>query len=251
MLRKLATTQVQSTAEIRDFFDRSARAYSEQHGHPERLLDYRISLIKRHAQLRGDDAVLDVGCGNGHHLLALAGDIRRGIGVDLSPAMIEIAQQRQCASTTPVELTFLSDDAERLCTQAADSFDLALCVGALEHMLNKAAAVTSARRVLKSGGRFFCLTVNGGYVWYRLLAPLFGLETRHLSTDRFLRRHELTHLLSEAGFSRVEVGGWTFVPKGDMPALLAAICQGLDWIGRLLRIGSLRGGLWVCAWKDE
>ena len=251
MLRKLATTQVQSTAEIRDFFDRSARAYREQHGHPERLLGYRIGLIKRHARLRGDDVVLDVGCGNGHHLLALSGDIRRGIGVDLSPAMIEIAQQRHRASSSPAELTFLSDDAEQLRTQAANRFDLALCIGALEHMLDKPAAVASVRRVLKPGGRFFCLTVNGGYLWYRVLAPWLGLETRHLSTDRFLKPYELTRLFTDAGFSRLEVGGWTFVPKGDMPAMLAAFCHGLDWLGRLLRIRSLRGGLWVCAWMDE
>jgi SAM-dependent methyltransferase len=251
MLRKLATTQVQNTAEIRDFFDRTARAYHEQHGHPERLLHYRINLIKRHARLRDDDVVLDVGCGNGHHLRALSQRIRRGIGVDLSPAMIEIARQRQLDSTEHAELTFFCDDAERLDTQAADSFDLALCVGALEHMLNKAAAVARVRRVLKTGGRFFCLTVNGGYVWYQRLAPLFGLETRHLSTDRFLNRDELAGLLAEAGFSRVEVGGWTFIPRGDMPALLAALCVGLDWLGRLFRISALRGGLWACAWKEE
>jgi hypothetical protein len=36
-----------------------------------------------------------------------------------------------------------------------------------------------------------------------------------------------------------------------MPPALAAICQGLDWVGRLLRIAALRGGLWACAWKEE
>ena len=251
MLRKLATTQVQSAAEIRDFFDRSAREYSEQHGHPERLLAYRIGLIKRHARLRRDDVVLDVGCGNGHHLMALSNDIRRGIGIDLSPAMIEIARQRLLDSASPAGLTFFSDDAERLASQTADSVNLALCIGAFEHMLDKAAAARSIRRVLKPGGRFFCLTVNGGYAWYRLLAPLFGLETRHLSSDRFLKRDELTSLLTESGFSRVEVGCWTFIPKGDMPTTLAAICQGLDRVGKLLRIAALRGGLWVCAWKEE
>ena len=251
MLRKLATTHVQTTAEIREFFDRSACAYREQHGHPERLLLYRINLIKRHARLRGGDVVLDVGCGNGHHLQALSHNIGRGIGVDLSPAMIEIAQQLQLDSTAPAELTFLSDDAERLDTQASNSIDLAFCVGALEHILNKGAAVENVRRVLKTGGRFICLTVNGGYVWYRRLAPLFGLETRHLSTDRFLNRDELVCLLNEAGFARVEVGGWTFIPRGDMPAMLAALCQGLDWLGRLFRVSALRGGLWACAWKEE
>src|SRR5437868_10451822 len=94
MLRKLVTTQVESTADIRDFFDRCAPAYREQHGHPERLLNYRIALIKQYARPARDEVVLDVGCGNGDHLLALAGDIGRGIGIDLSPAMIAVADER-------------------------------------------------------------------------------------------------------------------------------------------------------------
>jgi ubiquinone/menaquinone biosynthesis C-methylase UbiE len=251
MLRRLVTTRVQSTADIKNFFDHAARVYSEQHGHPERLLIYRIGLIKRHARPRNDEVVLDVGCGNGHHLLALAGDIGRGIGVDLSPAMVEIAQARRRDSTWQAKLTFRSDDAEQLGTLAESSIDLAMCVGALEHMLNKSAVLINAHRVLKPQGRFFCLTTNGGYVWYRRLAPLLGLETRHLSTDRFLKRDELVRLLTEAGFSRVHTGCWTFIPRGDMPAILGMICQGLDLIGRVLRISSLRGGLWVCAWKEE
>jgi 2-polyprenyl-3-methyl-5-hydroxy-6-metoxy-1,4-benzoquinol methylase len=250
MVTRLVTTQVRSTAEVRDFFDRSARAYREQHGHPERLLNYRVGLIRRHARPRRDEAVLDVGCGNGHHLMALAGDIGRGVGVDLSPAMVEIARQGLRDSAWGDRLSFLSDDAEQLGTQAAGAADVVMCVGALEHMLNKAAAVANARRVLKPRGRFFCLTVNGGYVWYRALAPLLGLETRHLSTDKFLRRDELVRLLNAAGFARVEVGCWTFIPKGDMPVIAGAVCQGLDWLGRALRISALRGGLWACAWKE-
>ena len=117
-------------------------------------------------------------------------------------------------------------------------------------MLNKPEAAANARRVLKPRGRFFCLTVNGGYVWYRALAPLLRLETRHLSTDRFLKRAELIALLTEAGFSRVEVGCWTFIPKGDMPPMMGTVCQGLDWVGKALRISALRGGLWACAWKE-
>jgi ubiquinone/menaquinone biosynthesis C-methylase UbiE len=249
MLRKLVTTQVQSTADIRDFFNHCAHAYAEQHGHPERLLNYRIALIKKYARPAKDEVVLDVGCGNGHHLEALAGDIGHGIGVDLSPAMIEVAQARLQNSPWQGKLSFVTDDGERLGTLAEGSIDLAICVGALEHMLDKSAALANAHRILKPGGRFFCLTLNGGYFWYRTLAPLIGLETKHLSTDRFLNRDELVRLFTEAGFGRIQVGCWTFIPKGDMPGALGGICQGLDSLGKVLRIGSLRGGLWMCAWK--
>jgi ubiquinone/menaquinone biosynthesis C-methylase UbiE len=251
MLRKLVTTQVNSRADVRDFFDNCARAYAERHGHPDLLLNYRIALIKQYARPRRDDVVLDVGCGNGHHLLALAGEIGRGIGVDLSQAMIEVAQERLRDSPWQGKLTFISDDGERLGTLAEDSIDLAMCVGAFEHLLKKSDALASAHRILKPRGRFFCLTINGGYCWYRALAPLFGLETKHLSTDKFLKRDELVRLLTVSGFRRIQVGYWTFIPKGDMPPVLGLVCQGLDMVGRILRINSLRGGLWVCARKEE
>ncbi|HVG20316.1 MAG TPA: methyltransferase domain-containing protein, partial [Blastocatellia bacterium] len=189
------TTPIRGTADVRDFFDNCARSYSEGHGHAERLLNYRIALIRQHAKPSNNDVVLDVGCGNGHHLFRLAGEIGRGVGVDLSPAMIGVAQERLRDSPWQGKLSFLSDDGERLGALAENSIDLAMCVGALEHMLNKEAVLANVRRVLKPRGRFFCLTTHGEYVWYRALAPLLGLETKHLSTDKFLRPDELVRML--------------------------------------------------------
>jgi SAM-dependent methyltransferase len=251
MLRKLVTTEVNSTAEVKAFFDNCAEAYSERHGNPERLLNYRIALVKRHARPSNDDTVLDIGCGNGHHLFALADEIGRGIGIDLSPAMIEMAQASLRNSHWQDKLTFLSGDGEKLDALAGQSVDLAICVGALEHMLDKASVLASTHRILKPGGRFFCLTVHGGCFWYKSLAPLLGLKTKHLSTDKFLEKDEFTSLLKKAGFRRIESGYWTFIPKGDMPLILNFVCQGLDIIGRGFRMNSLRGGLWVCAWKED
>lgn len=251
MFRKLMTTEVNNTAEVRAFFDNCARTYSEQHGNPKRLLDYRIALIKQHARPSSNDTVLDIGCGNGHHLLALADQIGHGIGVDLSPAMIEMASVNLRDSPWSTRFTFLSDNGEKLDALAEHSVDLVMCVGALEHMLDKASVLANSYRTLKSGGRFFCLTVHGRYLWYRALAPLLKLETRHLSTDRFLEADESARLLKEAGFGGIKTGYWTFIPQGDMPSALRFVCQGLDVIGRGFRINSLRGGLWMYACKED
>ena len=125
--RGVPTTSVHSTAEIKSFFDQCASSgFAEQHGDAKRLLDYRLGLVRDHAQLRPNDVVLDLGCGNGHHLIALAPEIARGIGVDLSPGMIELARTRLGRSPWGARLKFEVDDTESLRSVAAQSIDLAV-----------------------------------------------------------------------------------------------------------------------------
>jgi 2-polyprenyl-6-hydroxyphenyl methylase/3-demethylubiquinone-9 3-methyltransferase len=165
--------------------------------------------------------------------------------------MIEAARRRLRRSPWRAKVSFEVDAAERLATVADESVDVAIFVGALEHVLDQGAAVANAFRVLKPGGRLVCLTLNGGSLWYRRLAPALGLEMRRLSTDRYLSRRELARLLHAAGFGELELGHWTFVQRGDLPPLFAALLQGLDGIGRLLRSGALRGGLRARAAKPR
>jgi 2-polyprenyl-6-hydroxyphenyl methylase/3-demethylubiquinone-9 3-methyltransferase len=247
-LAGVATTVVRGQGDVRAFFDRCASAYTEQHGRAERLLAYRLGLIRVHACPRPDDVVLDVGCGPGDHLFGLAPELRQGIGVDLSPAMIATARARAEHVAEASRLSFAVDDASVLAGIRDASIDLALCIGALEHVLDKPAALASIHRALKPGGRLFCLTPDADYVWYRHVAPLLGLPTKHLSTDCFLDRESFTALLRHAGYGRIATGAWTFIPKGDMPRLAATALGALDLFGRVARLPQLRGGLWACAW---
>jgi ubiquinone/menaquinone biosynthesis C-methylase UbiE len=238
------------TTDIKSFFDRCASTGSpEQHGPPQRLLEYRLALVRNLARPRPEDVVLDLGCGNGQHLLALGPELVRGIGIDVSPGMIELARTRLRRSPWRANLTYEVDDAEKLEGIADRSIDLAICIGAFEHMLDKRAVLDSIYRVLKFGGRFFCLTPNADYVWYRTIAPLLGFATKHLSSDRMLTRDEFSVMLDQTGFRHIRSAPWTFIPKGDMPALIALLLTVLDAIGRRARIDSLRGGLALCAWK--
>jgi ubiquinone/menaquinone biosynthesis C-methylase UbiE len=249
--RGVRTTPSCNTTDIRSFFDRCASTGSpEQHGHPQRLLEYRLALVRKLAGIRRSDVVLDLGCGNGHHLLALAPDVARGIGIDVSPGMIALARAHHRNSPWKAKLTFEVGNAEALDGIADRSIDLAICIGAFEHMLDKRAALASIHRVLKLGGRFFCLTPDADYVWYRAIAPALGFGTRHLSSDRMLARDEFFALLDQAGFRHIRFAPWTFIPKGDVPSIVASLLTVLDAIGRQARLDSLRGGLSLCAWKE-
>jgi ubiquinone/menaquinone biosynthesis C-methylase UbiE len=249
--RGVRTTPSCNTTDIRSFFDRCASTGSpEQHGHPQRLLEYRLALVRNLARIGLSDVVLDVGCGNGHHLFALAPEIARGIGIDVSPGMIALARARLWNSARKADLTFEVGNAEELNGIADQSVDLAICIGAFEHMLDKGAVLASIYRVLKIGGRFFCLTPNADYIWYRTIAPVLGFDTKHLSSDRILTHEEFFELLDQAGFRRSRAVPWTFIPKGDVPALVALLLTMLDVIGRYARLDSFRGGISLCAWKD-
>lgn len=183
-LGHVTTTPVTTSEEVRVFFDQFAPNYSEQHGSPQRMLNTRLKLIRKWAHPHLKDVVLDLGCGNGHHLMALHPQIRQGIGIDFSRVMIEVAKERLKRSGGNGKLTFQTDDARSLSTIQDQSIDIALCIGSLEHMLDQDTVLRHTYRVLKPGGRFVCLAPNGDYVWYRLIAPWLGLDTRHLSTDR-------------------------------------------------------------------
>jgi 2-polyprenyl-6-hydroxyphenyl methylase/3-demethylubiquinone-9 3-methyltransferase len=117
-------------------------------------------------------------------------------------------------------------------------------------MLDKRKMLASVYRVLKPGGRFCCLSLNADYVWYRIIAPLSGFSTKHLSSDRILTRDKFSALLCQAGFCRIRAAPWTFIPRGDVPAPVAQLLALLDAVGRHVRMDYLRGGLAVFAWKE-
>lgn len=244
----LKTTPSRDLEDIRRFFDDFASQNTEQHGSPDQLMQYRISLIKAHADIKPEDVLLDIGCGNGNHLKALHGPFNRGIGVDISEKMIASAQA-VANPTTQSRLQFNVDDAHVLATLADASVNVAICIGALEHMPDKQAVLRSVHRVLSPGGRFVCLTPNDQFFWYRWLAPFLGLTTRHLATDQRLDARSAQVLLKNANFIQTQINYWSFIPRGDMPSILGHLCGSLDFIGNFFAINTLRSGLVLTATK--
>jgi len=249
MKKKLQTLPSNSLEDIRFFFDASAREYKEQHGDARRLFHYRLKIIHKILQLQKTDILLDVGCGTGQHLLALAPYIQKGIGVDFSSQMIEIARSSQQPETAPDNLIFQLDQAQFLETIPNETADVVLCVGAFEHMPQKEQVLKQIGRVLKKNGRLLLLTPNGDFLWYRFIAPFFGIDTRHLSSDEFVTAEWIKNILQKSEFAKFRIGFWTFIPRGDMPSFWATMMTGLDWLGKFFLPGYLRSGLAIQATK--
>jgi ubiquinone/menaquinone biosynthesis C-methylase UbiE len=246
-LPQLSTRQVREASDVRRFFDALAEDYRESHGDADRLLCYRLRLIRQLLRDAGRGCLVEIGCGNGVHLFPLTRDFETVIGTDLSPRMIAAADAIRTAHPYGKRVRLAADPAERLVSVPDRVADAVLCVGAFEHMLDQRGALREVERVLKPGGAFVCLSANGGYLWHTRLAPWLGIQTRHLSTDRFLSGSEWPALLHEAGLDPVAVGSWRFVPAGDMPKWGGMLMRALDGLGAALRMPALRGGCYVKA----
>ncbi|HLJ72786.1 MAG TPA: class I SAM-dependent methyltransferase [Roseiarcus sp.] len=126
-------------------------------GRPE-LLDAATADVVGYLETLGvigpDRALLDIGCGVGRFERALAGKVARIVGLDISPAMVEIAR-RDCAGLANIDIRLCSGadlsgvaDASMDCALAVDAFPyVVLAAGGLPRRLFEEMA-----RVLKPGG---------------------------------------------------------------------------------------------------
>jgi SAM-dependent methyltransferase len=158
---------------------------------------------------RGDETVVDVGCGNGMWLRRLPDGVRR-IGLDQSGGMLDAARD----SGAPLVL----GDAEAL--PFADGVaDVGLAMHMLYHVPAIADAVAELRRVVRPGGVVLATTNGEAH-----LSELIDLLTEAIGVDLPPRSLELRFTAEtareylERSFSRVEATrfrGELLVPDAD------------------------------------
>jgi trans-aconitate 2-methyltransferase len=110
--------------------------------------------------LCGDEAILDIGCGDGVVSAFLAGLVPCGsvTGIDSSQNMISRASDRFPSGTHP-SLSFHLMDATKITFDSR--FDIAFSNAALHWIKDQRAVLTGVRRALRAGGRF--LAQMGGH----------------------------------------------------------------------------------------
>ena len=141
---------------------------------------------------------------------------------DVNPSMLEIARDRALVRGLVAEASLLVADAEhlplpdRLVDRVSIAFGLRNCT-------DKAAVLAEARRVLRPGGRFFCLEFSRVQVaalrplydaWSFRVLPTLGRRIAHdeasyrylaESIRTFPDQETLADMMRTAGFARVSV----------------------------------------------
>jgi SAM-dependent methyltransferase len=111
------------------------------------------------AGLRGDETVVDVGCGNGGYLATLERRGHRGaiVGVDLSAGMAAAARARSSRASVAV------GDAQTLPIATAAA-DVVLSMHMLYHVPDRASAIAELRRVARDDGIVLVMTNGAGHL---------------------------------------------------------------------------------------
>jgi ubiquinone/menaquinone biosynthesis C-methylase UbiE len=156
-------------------------------------------LAKPGVSFRGDERLLDVGCGNGGVARLLRRRVAEVVAVDVEASPHWAGEPG---------LTFEVADAEQLPFDDA-SFDVVHSKDSLHHMDDPAAALAEYRRVLRPGGTL--LVVEGNR-----FNPVFYVHmTRLLGHEHFARRH--FQALVRAQFPDARFGAFEahYVPWGE------------------------------------
>jgi demethylmenaquinone methyltransferase / 2-methoxy-6-polyprenyl-1,4-benzoquinol methylase len=141
---------------------------------------------------------------------------------DVNGSMLAVARDRALSRGLVAGASMVVADAERLPLPARAVDRVSIAFG-LRNCTDKAAVLTEARRVLRPGGRFFCLEFSHASVaalqplydaWSFRVIPMLGrcvardeASYRYLaeSIRTFADRETLAGMLKDAGFARVAV----------------------------------------------
>jgi len=157
-------------------------------------------------------SVLEIGCGTGDLLSALAP--RRGVGLDLSPKTVELARAKY------PDLEFIAGDAEELPLE--EKFDYVILSDLIGYLVDVQRAFEQLRKVCHPGTRVIITYFN--YLW----APILGIGQelglkRPQPQQNWLALGDIRNLLSLADFQTIRQGYSVLLPV-RVP-LLSALCN--------------------------
>ncbi|KAL1514753.1 hypothetical protein AB1Y20_003839 [Prymnesium parvum] len=133
-------------------FDRLATKYDQWTvGNRCTYYDWIARLAISNAEALQDAAIIDVACGIGlpGHMLRLTGFTGHLTGTDISPGMVALAQDRRV-----YDKVFVANANDGLATVTSSSFDIVLCVGAME-LLDHRVVLPEFARILKPTGKLW------------------------------------------------------------------------------------------------
>ncbi|MGQ9854225.1 MAG: class I SAM-dependent methyltransferase, partial [Candidatus Oleimicrobiaceae bacterium] len=156
---------------------------AEKHYHEQRAFasSYLVPYLRVHLPELARMRILEVGCGEGGLIAVLHEQGVEAVGLELSPARVAIAREKN-----PALRVHVGDITDPNCSGVVGGdFDLVVMRDVMEHIVERAAAMRNVRALLRQGGYF-----------YVSFPPKYSAFAGHQQVGRsFLRFVPFVHLL--------------------------------------------------------
>ncbi len=174
----------------------------------------RLRYVDRAVSLTGR-RILDVGCGGGILSESMARAGARVLGIDLAPALIEVAQLH--AQQARVEVDYRTTAVEDLARERPGAFNAVTCMEMLEHVPDPAAAFQSLAALARPAGDVIVSTLNRhprafavAILGAEYIAGILPRGTHEYL--KFIRPSELARWGRGAGLELVDLCGIAYNP---------------------------------------
>jgi len=174
----------------------------------------RLQYVSRAVALN-EARVLDVGCGGGILSESMARAGARVLGIDLSRAVLDVAELHALDAKVAAEYRLVS--VEELARERPGAFDLVTCMEMLEHVPDPAASIQALAALVKPGGDVIVSTLNRNPLAFAV--AIVGAEyiARVLPRGtheylKFIRPSELARWGRAAGLELRDLTGISYNP---------------------------------------
>lgn len=221
----------------------------DDHGAPEQFVSYldantAQAVVKRYKKMTyqllnvaNGSSVLDIGCGTGDDVLALAelvGPNGKVVGIDNSKSLIEEANQRSSEKKFPIQ--FQVGDVHNL-DFADNTFDCCRADRVFMHLPDRQQALSEMIRVTRTGGRILVLDPD----WDTLIVEAPDRDLTKKILDHYLEQLVLNRWSGRESYKLFQQNGLENVAVADTPTLVltdfsdAKEIWGLDKAADLMR----------------
>ena len=194
------------------FWDRIANYYAKKAVPNEVVYQKKLALTR--SILKPNMKVLEFGCGTGSTAVIQAKNVAEYTAIDISPKMINIANQKKSTSQLN-NLNFQVCAFEEV-HAANRCYDAIMAMSILHLMNNRTKVLDKVYHLLKPGGYFISNTacIKDRLPWFRYIAPI-GRFLGIMPRVEVFSYQDLEESINGAGFDIQH----SWIPGGDSDAL--------------------------------
>jgi 2-polyprenyl-3-methyl-5-hydroxy-6-metoxy-1,4-benzoquinol methylase len=161
---------------------------------------YEFIQMFRGVELKKDDVILDLGCGDGSLPLAIGKFVKKVVGVDTLPRCIKDATFKAKEVSEKITAEFYYSKLEDAGFQEK-SFDKVVSFSVIEHIPNYVEVLEEVFKLLKDDGELI-ISVDS---FSHFDKELRDIHQQKFEVEKYFEKNELYELLKNVGFREVSI----------------------------------------------